>query len=302
MSRQSPFKATIEKKEPMQPRSFTGELVLGLFILALVFAGLIAVSYAISALIPALGPPVANILWATALLGMAITATRAQRWGRAAAPVAFIALWAAGTQINAGFLSAQTGTRDGLTSVPDVRPVSRLIVNASYGLPIDPTRSGGIAMARFDECSAWCRDLILNQGMGSIVLWTPKPEAPTARTLFRKGGAGECTAAAPCIVEESAEAFPDGLMIEMGDEAGPASSSNLCCPVAVVSKIEGGNKTVLKSYRQGLNLAIMPLPVIAATGKPFETPPVMQSNVELGPPLRFDTLIEALLDTQLTWK
>jgi hypothetical protein len=242
-------------------------------------------------------------LWAAALIGMGVTAARTQRWGRLAAPVAFIALWAAGAQINAGLLSAQTGTRDGLTSVPDVRPVSRLIVNASYGLPIDPTRSGGVAVARFDECSAWCRDLILNQGMGSVVLWTPKPDAPTARTLFRKGGAGECTAGTdPCIVEEQAEAFPDGLMIEMGDEAGPAPGSTLCCPVAVVSKIEGGTKTVLKSYRQGLNLAIMPLPVIAATGKPFETLPVMQSNVALGPPLRFDTLVEALLNTQLTWK
>lgn len=287
----------------MQPRTFTGDLVLGVLLLAFVFAALIALSYAISALIPALGPPAANVLWAAALIAMTVTATRAKRWGRAVAPVAFIALWAAGAQINAGLLSAETGTRDGLTSVPDVRPVSRLIVNASYGLPIDPTRSGGVAMARFDECSAWCRDLILNQGMGSVVLWTPKPDAPTARTLFRKGGAGECTAGSdPCIVEEPAEAFPDGLMIEMGDEAGPVADSNLCCPVAVVSKIEGGTKTVLKSYRQGLNLAIMPLPVIAATGKPFETPPVMQSNVPLGPPLRFDTLIEALLNTQLTWK
>lgn len=286
----------------MQPRTFTGDLVLGILILAFVFAALIALSYAISALSPALGPPVANVLWAGALIAMAVIATRAERWGRAAAPVAFIALWAAGAQINAGLLSAQTGTRDGLTHVPDVRPVTRLIVNASYGLPIDPTRSGGVAVARFDECSAWCRDLILKQGMGSVVLWTPKPDAPTARTLFRKGGAGECTGAEPCIVEEPAEAFPDGLMIEMGDEAGPAPSNNLCCPVAVISKIEGGNKTVLKSYRQGLNLAIMPLPVIAATGKPFETPPVMQINVALGPPLRFDTLIEALLNTQLSWK
>ncbi len=268
----------------MQPRSFAADLILSLLALAAIFVALIAASYAISSMSPDLGPVVANTLWAGALLGLTALGLKAKRYGRALAPVVFIALWAAGSQINAGFRSAETGVRDGLTSVPDVRPVSRLIVNASYGLPIDPTRSGGVSMARFDECGAWCRDLILQKGMGSIVLWTPKPDAPTARTLFRKGGEGECTGGSACVVEEPAEAFPDGLMIEMGDEAGPGQVAALCCPVANIWRIEGGKKTVIKSYRQGLNLAVMPLPIITATGKPGETPPVMMTNMALARP------------------
>jgi hypothetical protein len=287
----------------VQPRSFTGDLVLTVLALAAVFATLIAVSYAIAALNPSLGPIIANVLWGAVLIAAVVTGIKSQRYGRALAPAAFVAMWAAGSQIHAGILSAETGVRDGLTSVPDVRPVSRLIVNASYGLPIDPSRSNGTSMAPFDECGAWCQDLILQKGLDSIVLWTPKPDSPTARTLFRKGRDGECGAGAlTCVVEEPSQAYPDGLMIEMGDEAGPVPAAGLCCPVAVVSRIKDGTKTVLKSYRQGLNLAVMPLPIIAATGAPFEAPPVKMRNVALGPPLRFDTLIEALLATELTWK
>ncbi len=287
----------------MRPRSFTGDLFVTLFALAFAFAALIALSYAISRISPALGPIIANALWCAALIATAATGILGSRFGRALAPFAFVALWAAASQIHAGMLTFQTGPRDGLTSVPDVRPVSRLIVNASYGLPIDPTRSGGVTMAPFYECSAWCRDLILDKGLGSIVLWTPKPGAPTARTLFRQGKGAECAAGAEaCLVEEPADAFPDGLMIEMGDEAGPGGGSGLCCPVAIVSRVEAGAKTVLKTYRQGDNLALLPVPVIAASGPPLATPPVMMRNVALGPILRFDTLVEALLDTELKWK
>lgn len=287
----------------MLRRSFTGDLILTLLALAIIFAALIVVSYAVAAANSVLGPIVANGLWVAALIAAAVMGVMTKRPGLALAPAAFIAMWAAGSQIHAGILSAETGVRDGLTSVPDVRPVSRLIVNASYGLPIDPTRSGGRTMAPFNECGAWCRDLILEKGMNSVVLWTPKPESPTARTLYRKGAEAECgPAAASCIIEEPSEAFPDGLMIELGDEAGPVPPAGLSRPVAVVWRINDGIKTVIKSYRQGLNLAVLPLPVIAATGEPFETSPVMMTNVALGPPLRFDTLIEALLGTQLKWK
>ena len=290
----------------MQQRSFTADLILGLIGLALIFAALIYVSYFIARSNPALGPVIANSLWFAALLGLAVAGVRARRYGRAVAPLVFVALWAAGSQIHAGILSAQSGPRDGLTHVADVRPVWRLIVNASYGLPVDPSRTGGVSMAPFDECGAWCRDLILEKGLGAIVLWTPKPDAPTARTQFRQGRGDECgqgaTATATCLVEEPVEAFPDGVMIEMGDEAGPSPASALCCPIVIVSRIEGGQKTVIKSYRQGQNLSIMPVPIITATGPPFAETPVMMSHTPLGPPLRFDTLIEALLDTQLKWK
>lgn len=287
----------------MQPKSFSADLIRSLAVLAVIFSALIAVSYGISTYREALGPVVANIIWGAALVATVVYGLKAARYGLALAPVVFVVLWAAGSQIYAGLQTAESGVRDGLTSVPDVRPVSRLIVNASYGLPIDPTRSGGVSLARFDTCGAWCRDLLLEKGLGSVVLWTPRPDNPTARTLFRAGGEGECTAGnSPCIVEEQTEAFPDGLMIEFGDEAGPAADAGICCPVAIVSRIEGGKKTVIKSYRQGSNMAVLAVPVIAATGKPFASPPIKMTNMALGPPLRFDTLVEALLETQLKWK
>jgi hypothetical protein len=223
-----------------------------------------------------------------------------RRFGLALAPLVFVALWAAGAQVHAGIVSAETGTRDGLTSVPDVRPVSTLIVKASYGLPVDPSRTGGKSMLPYDECSQWCRGLILEKGLGAVILRTPKPGAPTAETLFRRGSGAECVADAPeCVVAEPITSHPDeALIIEMGDEEWPDTGS-ACCPVAVVARVDNGQKSVIKTYRQGVHTAILPIPVIAAAGTPL---PVMTRDVALGPDLRFDTLIEALLDTELRWK
>jgi hypothetical protein len=293
-----------DKESPflMQKRSSTGDLLLGLAGLAVTFAGLIAASYGLSSVSPGCGPVIANVLWGAVLLGIAAAGVFARRFGFAFAPLVFVALWAAGAQVHAGIVSAETGTRDGLTSVPDVRPVSTLIVKASYGLPVDPTRTGGQSLLPYDVCGAWCRDLILEKGLGAIVLRTPTLEAPTAETLFRLGTGPECAGNEPqCIVEETIKSYPDGLVIEMGDEEWPDTSS-ACCPVAVISRFENGSKNVLKTYRQGVNTAILPIPVITATGRPLESIPVMTRNVALGPNLRFDTLLEAMLDTELRWK
>lgn len=283
----------------MQSRNSTKDLVLGLAGLGLVFIALIAASYGISSLHPQAGPVAANVGWCAALIGVASAGLLTRRFGFALAPIVFVALWAAGAQVHAGIVSAETGTRDGLTSVPDVRPVSTLIVKASYGLPVDPSRAGGKSLLPYDECGQWCRDLILEKGLGAVILRTPKPGAPTAETLFRRGEGRECVAdAAECIVAEPIARYPDGLIIEMGDEEWPDTGS-ACCPVAVVARVENGRKNVIKTYRQGVHTAILPIPVIAAPGTPL---PVMTREVALGPDVRFDTLLEALLDTELRWK
>jgi hypothetical protein len=165
---------------------------------------------------------------------------------------------------------------------------------------VDPSRTGGKGMLSYDECGQWCRDLILEKGLGAVILRTPKPGAPTAETLFRRGTGGECVADAPeCVVAQPITKYPDeALIIEMGDEEWPDTGS-ACCPVAVVARVENGRKSVIKTYRQGVHTAILPIPVIASAGTPL---PVMTRDVALGPDLRFDTLIEALLDTELRWK
>jgi hypothetical protein len=286
----------------MQTRSSTADLLLGLAGLGLVFAVLIAATYVMSSSSPQAGPVAANVLWCAALISIAAAGLLTRRFGLAIAPLVFVALWAAGAQVHAGIVSAETGTRDGLTSVPDVRPVSTLIVKASYGLPVDPRRSDGRALLPYDECGQWCRDLILEKGLGAVILRTPKPGAPTAETLFRRGSGPECVAdAASCVVAQPIASYPDGLIIEMGDEEWPDTGS-ACCPVAVVAKVENGRKSVIKTYRQGVHTAILPLPVIAARGSARSALPVMTREVALGPELRFDTLLEALLDTELRWK
>ncbi|MGE5266979.1 MAG: hypothetical protein ACM3L9_06400, partial [Deltaproteobacteria bacterium] len=224
----------------MYTRNSTRDLVLGLIGLGFIFASLIAASYGISSLNVQAGPIAANVLWCAALIGVATAGLLTRRFGLALAPLVFVALWAAGAQVHAGIVSAETGTRDGLTSVPDVRPVSTLIVKASYGLPVDPSRTGGPSMLPYDECGQWCRDLILEKGLGAVILRTPKPGAPTAETLFRRGSGSECVADAPeCIVAQRIMSYPDGLIIEMGDEEWPDTGS-ACCPVAVVARVEKG--------------------------------------------------------------
>jgi hypothetical protein len=293
----------LEKLQTMRRRSFFGDLVLGLTGLGLAFAALLAVTPALSSVAPTAGALLTNSLWCAALLATAVSGTLAHRFGLALAPIAFLALWGAGSQIHAGLLAAEAGPKDGLTYVPDVRPVETLIVKAPLGLPVDPDRTGGTPILPSDTCGTWCRDLLLDKGLGAIVLVTPKPGAPKARTRFRRGKGAQCADGTErCIVEEPIDALPDGILVQMGDDESIPSVGELCCATAKVARLRGGEQTVLSTYTQGNRLTVMPVPVIVAVGPTSTLPSVLLRDVPLGPPLRFDTLLEALLDTSIRFR
>jgi hypothetical protein len=280
-----------------------GDLVLGLTGLGLAFGALVTTTSVLWSLGVTLAPLFTNSLWCAALLATAVAGLRVHRFGLGLAPIVFLALWAASAQIHAGLLAAEAGPKDGLTSVPDVRPVETLIVKAPLGLPVDPDRANGASVLLSSECGAWCRDLILDKGLGAVVLVTPKPGAPEARTRFREGKGADCADGAErCVVAEPIDALPDGILIQMGEDRTMPSGGGLCCATAKVARVNGGEKTILKTYTQGNRITVMPVPVIVAAGPVSTTPPVLMRDVPLGPPLRFDTLLEALLDTQIRFR
>jgi hypothetical protein len=88
----------------------------------------------------------------------------------------------------------------------------------------------------------------------------------------------------------------------MGDDESIPSVGELCCATAKVARLRGGEQTVLSTYTQGNRLTVMPVPVIVAVGPTSTLPSVLLRDVPLGPPLRFDTLLEALLDTSIRFR